>query len=177
MPFVTADTAEPAISDGVEYFHGSVTPLAIGATIGPPAWTYSEIDRILDAGRVRAPLKAGSVSAAPSIKDATAIAAIRLYARAQPAPQGSIRVYEVKLEPSHAAPIALYEELRIRMLAGASLAPLIREYWLPTGIWQLKEILAPNFTIVRETPPPTERETYVRRWVHYNQDRARARAL
>jgi len=154
-----------------------MTPLAIGATIGPTAWAYSEIDRILDAGRLGAPLKTSSVSAAPSIKDATAIAAIRLYTRAKPAPQGSIRVYEVKLEPFHAAPIALHEELRIRMLAGASLAPLIREYWLPTGVWQLKEILAPNFRIVRETAPSTERDTYVRRWVHYNQDRARARAL
>ena len=69
----------------------------------------------------------------------------------------------------------LHERLEAR--AGAAIEPLIHEYWRPTGVWNLLEVLAESLTILGKLPTASERGIYVRRWVHYNLDRARAEAL
>lgn len=90
----------------------------------------------------------------------------------------AIRVYKVQLEPFHAGPLAVVEELCRRLQAGAPLEPLTREYWEPTaGIWHLTEVLAPALTVVEEVPPASEREVYVPRWVLYQRDCDRAQLL
>jgi hypothetical protein len=88
-------------------------------------------------------------------------------------------VYQVQLVPFHTGPVAVIDELQHRLLAGrgGSLEPLIREYWEPMGTWYLQEILAASLTVLKEVPVTTEREVYVRRWVHYNEDCERARSL
>ena len=133
----------------------------------------------LDVGRSEgAGLRSKAVWAAPSIRDATAIAAIRAYSRTAPVPHEAIHVYRVDLKPFHAGPVALIEELRFRLEAGAGdLQPLARHYWAPTGIWHVQEFIAPSMTILEEVPAATERDVYIRRWVQYNLDRERAVAL
>jgi hypothetical protein len=65
------------------------------------------------------------------------------------------------------------EELRQR--ARDSRKGLIAEYWRPSGIWHLWEILVPAVVVIEEVAPAAERETYVPRWVLYREDAERAR--
>lgn len=117
--------------------------------------------------------------AALSIQDATAIAAIWSYSRTAPVPHEAIRVYRVEIEPFHIGPVAIIAELRAQLETGGamSLDLLVRQYWEPTGIWHVQEVLAPSMTVLQQVPAATERDIYIRRWVQYNQDRERVAAL
>ena len=120
-----------------------------------------------------------AVSAALSIKDATAIAAIRSYSHSAPVPHEAIRVYRAQLVPFHIGPVALIAELQNRLAGGrgAQVQAVIREYWEPTGTWHLQEVLTPSLTVIEEVPVTSERDVYKLRWVQYNQDCDRAQFL
>ena len=107
------------------------------------------------------------------------MAAIRSYSRSTPVPHEAIRVYRAQLVPFHIGPVAIIRELQNRLAAGraAQVGPIIREYWEPTGIWYLQEVLAPSLTVLEEVPATTERDIYKLRWVQYNQDCERAQVL
>lgn len=168
----------------VGFYYGTLTPLPLGPTRGPRPVTSGRADAILDAARpAGAGLKSTAISAATSINDATAIAAIRSYS-ALPYipimpldPYASIYIYRVELVPFHSAPVAILEELQERLSTGMPHQALVQEYWEPGEEWRLREVLATSFTVVERLAPTTERDTYLRRWVHYNQDRERARLL
>jgi len=163
-----------------EFYYGTLGSVMPGATIAPSPSAHTDADVTLDAGKQ--PNAAGrcmTVSAASSIKDATAIAAIRSYSHSAPVPHAAIRVYRVNLARFHIGPVAIIGELQNRLAAGrgAEVEPVIREYWQPTGTWYLQEVLAPSLTVLEEVPAATERDVYKLRWVHYNQDCERAQFL
>jgi hypothetical protein len=163
-----------------EFYYGTTSAVTPGAAIVPGASTRTDVEAALGAGRQSGTLcRCMSVSAAASIKDATAIAAIRSYSRSAPVPHEAIHVYRVQLVPFHIGPVAILGELRNRLAAGmtAQTGPVIREYWEPTGTWYLQEVLAPSLTVLKEVPAATERDVYKLRWVHYNQDCERAQFL
>lgn len=167
-----------------EFYTGTVNAaagVASSTIVGPSLWR-PEAERALDGGRPAAtmPLRSSAVWAASSVRDATAIAAIRAYSRTRFAPYEAIHMYRVRLVPLHIGPVAVIDVLHERLSAGAETAamkPLIRAYWEPTGIWNLLEVLAQSLTILEELPTTSERDIYIRRWVHYNVDRERAEAL
>lgn len=163
-----------------QFFHGAVTQLLSGATLVAESTHATEAELRVDAGRSPAAgLRSAAVWAAGSIRDATAIAAIRAYSPSNAMPHEAIRVYRVEVTPFHTGPLVVIEELqrRIEDPCGAVIEALIREYWEPTGIWHIQEAIAPALTILEEVPATSERDVYVRRWVQYNHDRARAEAL
>jgi hypothetical protein len=161
-----------------KFYYGTEMSLATGATVDPETSAYSRAYAALDAGRpATSGLRAGSVWAAMSIKDATAIAAIRSYVRSTPKPHSLIRVYRVELVPFHAAPLAILAELQSRLATGTPFHPLVREYWEPTGVWHLMEALAPTLTVMEVVTPATEADIHTRRWLHYNRDCKRAAAF
>jgi hypothetical protein len=93
-------------------------------------------------------------------------------------PHEAIHVYRVDLQPFHVGPVAIIDELRARLEAGAgSLALLVRHYWERTGMWHIQEVVAPSMTVLKEVPAATERDIYIRRWVQYNLDPEQAAAL
>jgi len=146
----------------------------------PGASARADAEAILDASRQSGTVyRSMTVAAAASIKDATAIAAVRSYSRSAPVPHEAIHVYRVQLVPLHVGPVAIIVELQNRLAAGraAQVGPVIREYWEPTGLWYLQEVLAPSLTVLEEVPAATERDVYKLRWVHYNQDCERAQFL
>lgn len=163
-----------------DFYYGTLRSVTLGATIAPGPSERTDADVLIDAAR-----QAGSagryttVPAASSIKDATALAAIRSYSHSAPVPHAAIRVYRVQLVPIHIGPVALIGELQNRLATGrgAEVEPVTREYWKPTGIWYLQEVLAPFVTVLEEVPATTERDVYKLRWVQYNQDCARAQFL
>lgn len=163
-----------------EFFYGTLSSITSGATIAPVAAAYTEVESTLDSGRRPSTVcRCATVSAASSIKDATAIAAVRSYSRSATVPHAAIRVYRVQLVPLHIGPIAIIGELQNRLAAGrgTEFEPVVREYWEPTGIWYLQEVLAPSLTVLEEVPATSERDVYKLRWVHYNQDCERAQFL
>lgn len=172
-----ADSPEHASGS---FYHGSIST-EVSRTLsgripegGGPAGT------LLDAGRsASAGLRSTAVWAAGSVVDATAIASIRAWLPRQPVPYETIRVYRVEIAPFHLGPVAIIDELqeRLKQQPGGSLDSLVREYWAPTGVWHLTEFLASSLSIVQEVRATSERDTYIRRWVHYNQDRRRAETL
>ena len=117
--------------------------------------------------------------AASSIRDAMAITAVRAHSRSASVPHEALHVYRVRLVPVHIGPLAAIDVLqgRLETAAAGAIEKLIREYWSPTGIWHLQEIVAERLTILEEVPATSERDIYLRRWVHYNLDRARAETL
>lgn len=160
-----------------DFYYGTLTALTPRATLGPQSSADRAADAHLDAARpIPAGRRSAAVTAAGSVRDATVIAILRSGQPDTIAP-AAIRVYKVQLEPFHAGPLALVEELCRRMQAGAPVEPLIREYWEPTGIWHLTEVLALSLTVVEEVPPASEREVYVPRWVLYQRDCDRAQLL
>ena len=164
----------------IDFYYGTLSSVRPGATItaGSPARTDANV--VLDAGRQpNTVCRCRSVSAALSIKEATAIAAIRSYSHSAPVPHAAIRVYRAKLAPIHIGPVAIMDELQNRLATGRGtrVEPVIREYWEPTGIWHLKEVLSPSLTVIEEVPATTEGDVYKLRWVQYNQDCERAQFL
>jgi hypothetical protein len=161
------------------YYWGTLIPMAAGSIVAPSLLPEGSAEAELDAGRsARAGLRAKAVWAAASIRDATAIAAIRAYSRTAPVPHEALRVYHVDLQPFHLGPVAIIDELRARLETGVGgCEPLVRHYWMPDTTWHIQEFIAPSMTVLKEVPAGTERDVYIRRWVHYNQDRERAAAL
>ena len=161
------------------YTGGTVDAVAGNTIIGPLPWR-PDAERTLDGGRTATMgLRSPAVWATSSIRDATAIAAIRAHLRSRPVPYDAIHIYRVWLVPFHIGPVAVIDVLheRLESAGGAPIEPLIREYWNPTGTWHLLEILAESLTILEELPTISERDIYMRRWVHYNLDRERAEPL
>lgn len=160
-----------------EYYWGTLAPL--GAPVHAIPSSPGGAEACLDVGRPEGVgLRSKAVWAASSIRDATAIAAIRSYSRAIPVPHEAIHVYRVELQPFHLGPVAVIDELRARLATGAgNLELLARQYWEPTGTWHIQEFVAPSMTVLEEVPAATERDVYLRRWVQYNLDRERAAAL
>jgi hypothetical protein len=74
-------------------------------------------------------------------------------------------------------PVAVIDELQNRAAEKTRLEPPVGEYWEPTGIWHLLEILAHCKGLLEEVRVAAERDVDIRRWVQYNQDRERARSL
>lgn len=166
------------MSNGTGLYHGTIAQLRVGAFIGPSSSQPRSIDTALDAGRSAGQaLRSVSVSAAASIKDATAIAAIEAYSASHPVPHSLIRVYRVELTSFHSAPVAILAELQSRLASGAPTQSLVQEYWFPTKTWQLMEVLAPSFVVKEEVTPATEAGVYIRRWVDYTKDLELARLL
>lgn len=162
------------------YYHGTIGPVdradAVMTAIDPRPAESAHVD----AGRTQeAGLRSTAVWAAASIRDATAIAAIRSYSRSAPVPHAAIHVYRVQLMPFHLGPLAIVEELRRRAATanGGGSEALVREYWHPTGTWHVLEILAPALTLLEEVPAASEREVYLLRWARYNEDLERAGSL
>lgn len=121
-----------------------------------------------------------SVWAASNIRDATAIIALRAYSPSAAVPYEALHVYRVQLTPTHIGQLAVIDVLDQRLEAAASgrtIEPLICEYWRPTGIWHLQEILAERLTILEQVPATPYRDIYLRRWVQYKLDRERAESL
>jgi hypothetical protein len=162
-----------------EYYWGTLVPIAEPAILTPDPVVAGSAEERLDVGRAEgAPLRSKAVWAASSIQDATAIAAIRSYSRTVPVPHEAIHVYRADLRPFHLGPVAIIEELRVRLETGAgNLERLARQYWERSGMWHIQEFIAPSLTILKEVPAATERDIYIRRWVQYNLDRERAAAL
>jgi hypothetical protein len=163
-----------------QFFLGTLNQFLPRTALGPGSTSDREAALRLDAGRpATAGLRSAAVWAAGSIRDATAIAAIRAYTPPTAIPYEAIRVYRVELTPFHAGPLVTIEEIRRRLAVGRSesIEALIREYWEPTGTWHIREVIAPSLTILEEVPATSERDVYVRRWVQYNLDRERAGAL
>jgi hypothetical protein len=163
-----------------EFYYGTLRSVTQGETIASGLSAPADADVTLDAGRQPSTVcRCMTVSAASSIKEATAIAAIRSYSNSAPVPHAAIHVYRVQLVPIHIGPVAIIGELQSRLATGrgAQVEPAIREYWEPTGIWYLQEVLAPSLTVLEEVPATTERDVYKFRWVQYNQDCERAQFL
>ena len=114
--------------------------------------------------------------AAGGIRDATTFAAIQLYSW-PPVPHSAIHVYRVRLKAFHVGPAAVVEELQKRVTTGGELRQLVGEYWEPTGVWHLSELLAPWFSVIEEVPAALEREIYMPMWVSYCKDQERAQVL
>jgi hypothetical protein len=162
-----------------EYYWGSLAQVAGGVTRAPDPIIAGSPEACLDVGRSEGVgLRSRAVWAASSIRDATAIAAIRSYSRTVPVPHEAIHVYRVDLHPFHLGPVGILDEVRARLeTAAGNLELLVRQYWEPTGTWHIQEFLAPSMKILEEVPAATERDVYIRRWVQYNLDRERAAAL
>jgi hypothetical protein len=163
-----------------EFYYGTLSSVTPGATITPAPCTRTDVEAILDAGRQSGTAcRYMTISVASSIKDATAIAAIRSYSRPAPVPHAAIHVYRAQLVPVHIGPVAVIGELQHRLAVrrGAQVESVIREYWEPTGLWYLQEVLTPSLTVLEEVPAATERDVYKLRWVQYNQDCERAQFL
>lgn len=178
---MSAEWSEGAThAEPLQFFHGTINPLLPGTTLGRGAVSETESDPWLDTARPAgtAP-RSGAIWAARSVRDATAMAAIRAYSPKAAIPHEAIRVYRVELAPSHTGPLAVIQELQRRPQGGRieAVQALIREYWKPTGTWHIQEVIASSLTILEEVSSTSERDVYVRRWVQYNQDRARAEAL
>lgn len=162
------------------FYYGTIGTLPSGALIGRVPTAVSHAEQALDLGRTPAVgLRSMAVSAASSVLDATAIAAIRCYSPSKPLAHEAIHVYRVRLAHFHLGPVAILEEVedRLQSRSQPTLDSLISEYWTPTSGWHLNEILAASMSILEEVPATSERDTYIRRWVQYNQDRLRAKAL
>jgi hypothetical protein len=171
------EPASPAAAR--DFYYGTVRPLGVGTRLRAEPTADAELDALLDAARSpTADRRSCAVAAASSIKDATVIAAIRFdRSTAAEASCSRIRVFRVHLEAFHTAPFAVLEELSGRLRTGGSLEALVREYWEPTGLWHIREVLAPSLLVIEEVPPASGRETYVPRWVLYRKDGERARGL
>lgn len=168
-------SSESALS---ELYYGTTRELALGMSLDAELSTDSELDTRLDAVRPSgAPSRAASIPVAASIKEATVIADIRSGRRHDREDTWCVRVYRVQAAPFQGCPLAVLEELRRRSRAGGLLDALIREYWQPTGLWHIRELLAAAVRVIAEVPPASDRETYIPRWVLYRQDRERADAL
>lgn len=94
-----------------------------------------------------------------------------------PLPHSAIRVYKVRLACFHKAPFAIITRIGECLKSGVAVEGLVREYWAPTGQWRLNELLAPSFTVLEEVSAASERDTYLPRWVHFNEDCERAQFL
>jgi hypothetical protein len=118
------------------------------------------------------------VPVAASIRDATVIALIRFEHELSATSSVHLRLYKVQATPLHIGPVAVVEELRQRLGAiGWRGDGLVQEYWSPSGIWHLREILVSSLVVVEEVAPASDREVYVARWVLYREDAERARLL
>jgi hypothetical protein len=121
--------------------------------------------------------RVGAVAVAASVRDATVIGAIR-FERGRESPSLSwLHVYRVQAVPFHAGPLAVLRELGRRVRTGGSLESLVRQYWQPTGVWYIREVLVRSLVVIEEVPPASDRDAYVPRWVLYREDNERARAL
>lgn len=171
-------SATDAAKAAREFYTGAVDAVAQSIIIGPLPWR-PEAERVLNSGRSTATIirRSSAVWAASSIRDATAIAAIR--APDARTPYTAIHVYRVELVPAHIGPLAVIDVLqeRLEKRARAPIEPLIREYWRPTRAWHLQEILAESLKILEEVPAYFKPDIYLPRWVLYNLDRGRAEAL
>lgn len=170
----------PAQAGLPQFFLGTLNQFLPRTALSPGSTSDSEAGLRLDAVRpATAGLRSTAVWAAGSIRDATAIAAIRAYSPSTAIPYEAIRVYRVEITPFHAGPLAVIEEIRRRLAVGRSesIEALTREYWEPTGTWHIQEMIAPSLTVLEEVPATSERDVYVRRWVEYNLDRERAETL
>ena len=145
---------------------GTLLGVVAGAVLEPSRAAVSSAETCLDAGRsVDAGLRSKAVWGASSIRDATAIAAIRSYSLTAPLPHETIRVYRVDLQPFHVGPVAIIDEVQARLEAGAvNVEQLACEYWKPTATWHLQECIAPSLRVLEEVPAATERDVYIRRW-------------
>ena len=181
MIALAAERGRDSVQEGPpQFFHGTLTPLAPGTTLGAPSVVATVAESRLEAGRLTgAGLRSAAIWAARSLRDATAIVAIRAYSPSTATPHEAIRVYRVGLNPFHVGPLAAIEEIerRLESRQDKGAEALVREYWEPTGVWYIQEVLARSLTILEEVPATSERDLYVRRWVQYNQDRERAEGL
>ncbi len=80
-------------------------------------------------------MRSTAIWAAPSVKEATAIAAIRAYTFSPRPSHSEIRIYNVWLAPFHLAHVAILDELEQRVTNGGDAHRLIEEYWPPVAEW------------------------------------------
>jgi hypothetical protein len=172
-----APDAERAEVGIIEFFHGTPEALAIGAVMGPEAFAPDPVNTLLDSGRAAGRgQRAGAIWVAASVVEATAIAVIRGQQEPVAAALAAIRMYRVRLIPFHRGPVAVLHVLREPV--GATAIPrLVGEYWQPSGQWWLQELLTPSMRVLEQVAPASERDIYLKRWVHYHQDWERAAAL
>lgn len=98
-----------------EYYWGTLLQVVAGAVVEPSPAAVGCAEAHLDAGRsVDSGLRSKAVWAAPSVRDATAIAAIRSYSQSAPVPHEALRVYRVDLQPFHLGPVAIIDEMQAR---------------------------------------------------------------
>lgn len=90
--------------------------------------------------------------------------------------QLSIRIYEVEMEHSHAAPFCLVHEMRNRLKAGRGIDNLIAEYWKPQVEWNFLEYFGPSFVVRGEVLCPTYPDQ-LRFDTAYSADKERAKAI
>jgi hypothetical protein len=157
-----------------DLYYGTTRQLTLGMGLAAQAAAHPELDAMATGGMRR---RAGAVPVAGSIRDATVIAAIRAEVELKAVSSSQLRVYRVQGEPFHSGPMAIIEELCQRMRARGPRKELIREYWNPSGIWYLCEVLVPSLIVIEEVASASERDTYVPRWVLYREDAERARTL
>lgn len=162
-----------------EYYSGTLLQATLGSMVEPSPSVHGSAEARLDVDRSdRMGLRAKAVWAASSVRDATAIAVIRASSRTALVPHEALGVCRVDLQPFHIGPVAIIDELRLRLETGTDrLEQLVRQYWTPAATWHIREIIARSMTVLEGVPAESERDVYIRRWVHYNEDRARAAAL
>lgn len=162
----------------VHAYYGTTRPLTPGTTIYLRPSPYPRAEVALDVGRSpRIGMRSAAVWAAGTIKEATAIAAIRAHKFSELQSHSTIRVYRVWLAAFHLGPFAILDELQQRMTAGRHARDLIQEYWSPEAGWYLKELVAPCLTVAEEVTPASEAETYIPRWVQFSADLERAQSF
>jgi hypothetical protein len=161
-----------------DLYIGATRSLTLRARLVAGPACHPELDAVLDAARPAGKQgRAAALQVAASVRDATVFAAIRLPREAAADTPPPISVYRVQAKPFHTGPRAVIEELSRRIREGRPFEALAREYWTPTGIWHLREVLVPSLVVIEEVPPASEREIYVLRWVLLRKDDDRAQSL
>ena len=163
-------------ADGLYY--GTDRPLAVGARLSADPALHVEASAALDAVRPAAVRpRVGALPVATNIRDATVMAAMRLDGEAETQAARPVRIYKVHAQPFHTGPLAVVAEVARRLRAKLSVETLLGEYWRPSGLWHLREVLVPSLVVVEEVQPVSDRDAYIPRWVLSQEDERRARGL
>lgn len=159
--------------------YGTTRQLPGGTRLDAELAAHPGLDEAFAAGPAAGGMeqRVSAVPVALGVRNATAIASIRLERGWTAEAPPRFYVYRVLGEPFHVGPLAVVEELCRRVQTGGPLESLVREYWKPTGIWYIQEVLVSSLVVIEEVPPASEREIYIPRWVLYREDLERAQML
>lgn len=81
-----------------------------------------------------------------------------LFAIKQQWPSNGIRLYEVKMDKFHRAPMAIVHAIQRRLESSKDISALLSEYWSPTLKWHYFECIGPQMEIVGSVSAPSINE-------------------